>query len=149
MWAVTRVIDAMVEVMVGSVGWLDETTKSVKWMIGVLGVTQGNTIGRSDGHVVNNGMGVVAKEERVLGRIKRVRTVVCGAKETLAEGHVGWKADVEVSLVVIPDSPKAKILLDQVRVEKMVWNEIVVARDNKSVKEKLEKLLHGVKNSTA
>ena len=38
------------------------------------------------------------------------------------------KAVVKVSLVVVPDSPKAKILLDRVRMKKMVWNEKVAAR---------------------
>ena len=106
------------KVMVGLVDWVDETTKSVKWMTGVLGVTQLNTIGRSDGHIVKDDMEVVMIEERVLGRIKRVRTVVSGAKKTLAEGHSSrkisriTKADIEVSLVAVPDSPEAKILLD-------------------------------------
>ena len=74
-----------------------------------------------------------------MGRIKRIRTIVSGARKALAEGHVGWKifrmtkADIEVSLVVIPDTPEAKMLFDRVRVEKMVWNEKVATRFIKMV----------------
>mgnify|MGYP003321632832 CR=1 FL=1 len=75
--------------------------------------------------VVNKAMSIVTVRERVHAWEDRFRT---------AEGHSArkilcmTKTVVKVSPVVVPDSPKAKILLDRVRMEKMVWNEKVAAR---------------------
>ena len=84
--------------------------------------------------VVNEAMSIVTEGERVHAWEDIFRTVVCSVEETVVEGHAArkilgiTKTMVKVSLVVVPDSPKAKVLLDRVRMEKMVWNKKVAAR---------------------
>ena len=83
---------------------------------------------------VNEAMSVFTEGERVHTWVNRLRTVVRSVEEMVAEGYTGQKISgmtktvITVRLVVVPDSPKTKIFLDRVRMEKMVWNKIVTGR---------------------